>query len=364
MPFLRAVNQGPRPVLIFDGEELVGAKQNRIVNTTLLLGVGESLLPVSCVEQGRWSHRSESFAPASGPAIPNLRRQKELQVRENLRQADVHLEEVERAGAAAGHTVREARAAMPQDLKARAYRSDQGAVWSEVARGARAHGVSSRHRRHGRRVRPACRRPRTHARPVRQSGSRWPAAPRTLEGHGCGCGLRRWPLRLLGRVVAGSALRRTLAQTGPRLRPRGSAGGPFRPPATGARDAEADVLRLFAALAAARSSIVPGWTWGTTACRGPDGLRAGFAWDGELLQLRCSPDERPAVTPDRPCTHSNHSGLRRSRVPGLIANALTHGGFRPGSTASCTRATSSIAVLSLGCLEFDGALRHRGAGGQ
>ena len=52
VPYLQAVNKGPWPVLIFDGEELVGAKQNRIANATILVGVGKTVLPVSCVEAG------------------------------------------------------------------------------------------------------------------------------------------------------------------------------------------------------------------------------------------------------------------------------------------------------------------------
>ena len=47
VPYLQAVNKGPWPVLIFDGEELVGAKQNRITNATILVGVGKTVLPVS-----------------------------------------------------------------------------------------------------------------------------------------------------------------------------------------------------------------------------------------------------------------------------------------------------------------------------
>lgn len=75
---LKAVNKGPWPVLAFDGEELVGAKQNRICNTTLLIGVGTSVLPVSCTEQGRWQRRSAVVAAAAdraqGSAEPAIQR--------------------------------------------------------------------------------------------------------------------------------------------------------------------------------------------------------------------------------------------------------------------------------------------------
>lgn len=55
VPELKVVNGLDTDVLIIDGEELVGAKQNRIVNTTILVGKQrEVLIPVSCVEQGRW----------------------------------------------------------------------------------------------------------------------------------------------------------------------------------------------------------------------------------------------------------------------------------------------------------------------
>ena len=37
VPDLKVINKSPRMVLILDGEELIGAKQNRIVNTTILI---------------------------------------------------------------------------------------------------------------------------------------------------------------------------------------------------------------------------------------------------------------------------------------------------------------------------------------
>ena len=43
VPTLKVANMADRPLLLLDGEELVGAKQNRILNTTVLvaaLGVG------------------------------------------------------------------------------------------------------------------------------------------------------------------------------------------------------------------------------------------------------------------------------------------------------------------------------------
>ena len=62
VPELRLINQGDHPVLLIDGEELVGAKQNRVLNLTILAAAGsEIVIPVSCVEQGRWSEVSKAF---------------------------------------------------------------------------------------------------------------------------------------------------------------------------------------------------------------------------------------------------------------------------------------------------------------
>ena len=56
VPELRFVNTGSRQVLLMDGEEVVGAKQNRTLNISILAPApGELLLPVTCVEAGRWA---------------------------------------------------------------------------------------------------------------------------------------------------------------------------------------------------------------------------------------------------------------------------------------------------------------------
>jgi hypothetical protein len=64
-------------VLLYDGEELVGAKQNRILNLTVLLAEASvTPIPVSCVEAGRWRRRSATFAAAAHTAGPALRLRK------------------------------------------------------------------------------------------------------------------------------------------------------------------------------------------------------------------------------------------------------------------------------------------------
>lgn len=60
---LMAENKSSKRILLLDGEELVGAKQNRILNTTILIEAYSTLkIPVSCVEQGRWRYVSNHFS--------------------------------------------------------------------------------------------------------------------------------------------------------------------------------------------------------------------------------------------------------------------------------------------------------------
>jgi hypothetical protein len=86
VPELAADNPLDEHVLLYDGEELVGAKQNRILNVSVLVDAKTSLrIPVSCVEQGRWSHASPSFAPGSHVSHAHLRRRKaEMQAAQPL----------------------------------------------------------------------------------------------------------------------------------------------------------------------------------------------------------------------------------------------------------------------------------------
>jgi hypothetical protein len=62
VPLLAIRNQSDVAVFILDGEELKGAKQNRIVNLSILVPARTVLpIPVSCVERGRWSYRTRDF---------------------------------------------------------------------------------------------------------------------------------------------------------------------------------------------------------------------------------------------------------------------------------------------------------------
>jgi hypothetical protein len=90
-------------VLILDGEELFGAKQNRILNSSVLLwGRSRTTVPVSCTEQGRWRHVSKTFYDSENVANYPMRAAKNMSVSHHL-----HAKE--------------------------GFRSDQGEVWAGVA---------------------------------------------------------------------------------------------------------------------------------------------------------------------------------------------------------------------------------------
>ena len=98
-------NKGTRPVLLYEGEEILGAQQNRVLDISILVAAkSKTRIPVSCVEQGRWegSRHREAFRPSPQSADPRLRKLKNKRARMNV---------------AAG-------------MEARA---DQGEVWAEVA---------------------------------------------------------------------------------------------------------------------------------------------------------------------------------------------------------------------------------------
>ncbi|HKG90473.1 MAG TPA: DUF6569 family protein [Gemmatimonadaceae bacterium] len=88
VPQLAVVNEGELPVLLVDGEELVGAKQNRIVNLTILVPAGHALpIPVSCVEAGRWRYASREFAESKQAMFAGARARKARDVTRSLRES-------------------------------------------------------------------------------------------------------------------------------------------------------------------------------------------------------------------------------------------------------------------------------------
>jgi uncharacterized membrane protein len=113
VPELLVENKGDVRVLFLEGEELVGAKQNRILNTSVLIAARTKVtIPVSCVEQGRWGYNSQYFGSSGSHSPSKLRRALRASVSRSVKEK-------------------------------RGHRSDQGQVWKEVASLLAAHAVES-----------------------------------------------------------------------------------------------------------------------------------------------------------------------------------------------------------------------------
>lgn len=102
-----ARNLGSAPILVLEGEVLVGAKQNRVVTATVLIPAGATVpVRVGCVQHGRWNFTSPQFEMGAMPAEPHLRSR--------------NVEETSSRG-----------------------RHDQARLWSDVAASMRVRGVAS-----------------------------------------------------------------------------------------------------------------------------------------------------------------------------------------------------------------------------
>ena len=85
VPRLLAINDNSRPVFLLDGEELLGAKQNRVLNLSIMLAPkSKTEIPVSCVEAGRWRTESHAFRTAQRVQFAHGRAQKMEQVSRSL----------------------------------------------------------------------------------------------------------------------------------------------------------------------------------------------------------------------------------------------------------------------------------------
>lgn len=114
VPQLKVENRGKTPVLLLDGEELAGAKQNRVLNTTILVpGESEIEIPVTCTEQGRWSYASPHFSDSMVMMNYRTRSRKMSSVSSSLRER---------------HASR---------------RSDQAGIWNDISEMCELSGVSS-----------------------------------------------------------------------------------------------------------------------------------------------------------------------------------------------------------------------------
>jgi hypothetical protein len=86
VPTLRLLNASDLPVLGFDGEELLGAKQNRILTVSFLAPPQAAIMiPVACVEQGRWRFTSRDFVSSRDMLFAKARAAKAASVRASYR---------------------------------------------------------------------------------------------------------------------------------------------------------------------------------------------------------------------------------------------------------------------------------------
>lgn len=101
---IKVVNKSDRMVFLMAGEVLVGCKQDRVINTSIMVPAMEELhIPATCVEAGRWRYRSRKFSSGGNSSHGLLRMMMSRQVAEHYKVRGTP-------------------------------GSDQGAVWAEVAR--------------------------------------------------------------------------------------------------------------------------------------------------------------------------------------------------------------------------------------
>jgi len=85
VPDLKFVNDSDSAVFLMEGEELIGAKQNRTLNLSILVSARQVVsIPVSCVERGRWRHASREFSSAPRAQYAEGRAKKMAQVSASL----------------------------------------------------------------------------------------------------------------------------------------------------------------------------------------------------------------------------------------------------------------------------------------
>jgi len=71
VPELQVRNRAKSRLLIPEGSTLIGAKQNRVVNLSVMLAPESvTVIPVSCVERGRWRFTSPHFGYGGLADIP------------------------------------------------------------------------------------------------------------------------------------------------------------------------------------------------------------------------------------------------------------------------------------------------------
>ena len=110
---IKIINRSTQMVFLMAGEQLVGCKQNRVMNSSIMVPPrAEMALPVTCVERGRWGYSSSAFSSGRTSSHYALRAMMTRQASQSYRFAGVPM-------------------------------SDQKKVWGEVSRKLGAMGSAS-----------------------------------------------------------------------------------------------------------------------------------------------------------------------------------------------------------------------------
>lgn len=96
-------NTSQHYIFFTDTDILEGAKQNRVLNTSVFLAPNsKTIIPVSCVERGRWRYASSTFQSSENPLPRDIREMKMRSVNRSF-------------------------------MRDESYMADQGEVWNSVA---------------------------------------------------------------------------------------------------------------------------------------------------------------------------------------------------------------------------------------
>jgi hypothetical protein len=134
VPELRVRNSGETAVLMLDGEELVGAKQDRIVNVTILAPPqSETIIPVSCIEAGRWGYSRPNFTAAGRVLSQNIRYCKAEAVTRSLKKQGIRSSDQRAVWEGVSRAFLSLGAASPTNALSDAYDSRANAIDDYVA---------------------------------------------------------------------------------------------------------------------------------------------------------------------------------------------------------------------------------------
>jgi hypothetical protein len=274
VPELLVVNGLKQGVLILEGEELIGAKQNRVPNLTLLVPAGSEIrLPVSCVEAGRWSYASHEFGEAPRTQFASGRAGKVESVSRSMR-----------------HTG--------------SRHSDQGEVWDQIAQKAALLGTHSRTSAMADMYRERQPQLEDYAEALREATSGAHGAAFAVGSRIIGLDIFDQAStceKLGGKVLAGYALE---AVSEPQQ-------GAFRVPRPSA------IRRLLVDLTSGEMQSYPALGAGTDLrFSGRDSVGGGLLVDGALLHLAAFPAKRASMGPGRKATERarRYGGSKPSRA--------------------------------------------------